>query len=185
MSHQKPQDPSDSERIYAFADAVEAENQAAASAAPAAPPPRPETWITFELSNEVFALPIEPVREVLRVTDITRVPHAPNPVRGVTQLRGRVIPVVDLGLRLGLPARSAGRSSRILVAESRGRLLGLLVDSVHQVIKLDRNRAQTPPEDVVTPSSDFVTAVYHLGARLVLMLDVDRTLILREPLDAA
>lgn len=170
-------------RIYAFADALDAERTD--DDAPAGPAPRLETWITLAVDAETYALPVEPVREVLRVTGITRVPHAPSPVRGVTQLRGRVIPVVDLALRLGLAERGEHRAQRILVVESRGRLLGLLVDRVHQVVQLDRNRVQDPPEDVMTPQSDFVTAVYHHANQLILMLDVHRVLEIHEAPDAA
>ncbi len=172
------------ERIYAFADAIEAERERSTDSE-AGPAPRPETWVSFEIDREIYALPVEPVKEVLRVTEITRVPHAPNPVRGVTQLRGRVIPVVDLALRLGLPERQQDQGNRILVVGSKGRLIGLLVDRVHQVMQLDRNRVQAPPDDVMTSRSDFVTAVYHLADRLILMLDVDRVLVIREAQDVA
>jgi purine-binding chemotaxis protein CheW len=176
--------PDHPERIYAFADALEAERERETDT-DTGPAPRPETWVSFEIDREIYALPVEPVKEVLRVTEITRVPHAPKPVRGVTQLRGRVIPVVDLALRLGLPGREQDQATRILVVGSKGRLIGLLVDRVHQVMQLDRNRAQAPPEDVMTSRSDFVTAVYHLAERLILMLDVDRVLLIQEAQDAA
>lgn len=168
----------DPERVYAYADALERESREDAPAP--GPAPRLETWVTFELESEVYALPVTPIREVLRVGGITRVPHAPEPIRGVTQLRGRVIPVVDLGLRLGLSARREAATSRILVVQSKGRLLGLLVDRVHQVIQLDLNRAQAPPEDALSAQTDYVNAVFHLADRLILMLDVDRVLTLRD-----
>lgn len=176
--------PTDPQRVYAFADALDSQHSSA-DQQDSGPTPRLETWVTFELASEVYALPVTPIREVLRVGGITRVPHAPAPIRGVTQLRGRVIPVVDLGQRLGLPVRREDTASRILVVHSKGRLLGLLVDRVHQVAQLDLNRAQAPPEDAVGAQSDFVTAVYHLADRLILMLDVDRVLTLREASDAA
>lgn len=177
-------EPDHPERIYAFADAIEAERESARET-DAGPTPRLETWVSFEIDREIYALPVAPVKEVLRVTEITRVPHAPNPVLGVTQLRGRVIPVVDLALRLGLPGRQQDQGNRILVVGSKGRLIGLLVDRVHQVMQLDRNRAQAPPDDVMTFRSDFVTAVYNLADRLILMLDVDRVLVIRETQDVA
>ncbi|NJL29296.1 MAG: purine-binding chemotaxis protein CheW, partial [Thermoanaerobaculia bacterium] len=139
-----------------------------------------ETWVTFSLAGEVFALPVEPIREVLRVSGITRVPHAPHPIRGVSNLRGRVIPVIDLRQRIELPVAEVDRNSRILVVSSRGRLLGLLVDSVHQVIHLDFLRVQPPPQDVVTAESGYILGVYQVGEQLILLLDADRVLILHE-----
>ncbi len=172
----KRADAQDPERVYTFADELDAV-QAAPEAA-SGPAPRFETWITFGLADETYALPVSPVREVLRVSTVTRVPHAPKPIRGVTQHRGRVIPVIDVRLRLGLPEAAIGRQSRILVAASRRRRLGMLVDQVFQVVQLDLNLAQAPPEDVVSARADFISSVYDLHDDLLLMLDVDRVLVI-------
>lgn len=172
------------ERIFAFADqlsAASAQEQKEAEARAQ----RLETWITFILSDEVYALPITPVREALRVGSITRVPHAPQPIRGVTNLRGRVLPVIDLRLRIGLRSVELGRSNRILVVRARNRHLGLLVDAVLQVVHIDLNRAEPPPEDVMTAQSDYITGVYHHGEQLILLLDVERALIIQEASSAA
>lgn len=165
-------------RIFDFADRVQ--RRAREEKDDEGPQARWETWVTFRLDDEIFAMPVDPVRQVVRVTDITRVPHAPEPVRGVTNLRGRVIPVIDLRMRVGLEPSEIGRQSRVVAVASRGRVLGLLVDSVHQVVHLDVNRVQPPPEDVMTVQSDYILGVYHQEDRLILLLDVDRALILRE-----
>ena len=171
-------EPDDPQRIFAFADSLET---GAEREEPAAAPQRLTSWVTFRLAGETFALPVEPVREVLRVATITRVPHAPQPIRGVTNLRGRVIPVIDLRLRIGLETRDLDRASRVMVVASRGRLLGLLVDAVHQVLHVDLNRVQAPPEDVMTVQSDYILGVYHHGEQLILLFDVDRALVIKEP----
>ena len=163
--------------IFSFADTLTAAEQEAERQAAEA---RITTWITFALADETFALPVEPVREVLRIHNITRVPHAPAPIRGVTNLRGRVIPVIDLRRRIGLSEEEPGRSSRIIVVAARGRLIGLLVDRVHQVSHLDLNLVQPPPDDVMTAQSDYITGVYHQGDDLLLLLDVDRALTIKE-----
>jgi purine-binding chemotaxis protein CheW len=139
-----------------------------------------ETWVTFSLGGEDFGLPVTHVQEILRVTGITRVPHAPPAVRGVTNMRGRVLPVVDLRARLGLETRETDLHSRVLVVSSHGRLLGLLVDSVQQVLRLDRTRVEPPPPDVMTQQSDYILGVYHLDESLVILLDVDRALVMNE-----
>lgn len=170
-------DQADPRRIFAFADTLErntTEDEQSATTV------KLETWVTFELADETFALPVNPVREVVRVASITRVPHAPRPIRGVTNMRGRVIPVIDLRLRIELPETELARSSRVIVVSSRGRLLGLLVDSVHQVVHIDANQVQPPPDDVMTVQSDYLCGVYHQGDHLILLLDIDRALIIHE-----
>lgn len=172
-----PGAPDAPDRLYAFADDVEREQQGTRSPAVEQ---RIETWVTFTLGGESFGLPVTHVQEILRVGTITRVPHAPAPVRGVTNLRGRVLPVVDLRIRLGLAPVPVEAASRVLVVLSRGRQLGLLVDSVQQVARLDRNKVQPPPPDVMTASSDYFLGVCTLAGSLVILLDVDRVLLIRE-----
>ncbi len=169
--------PDDGGAIFDFADTLSAaekdEERRIAEA-------RITTWISFDLAGETFALPVEPVREVLRIHNITRVPHAPHPIRGVTNLRGRVIPVIDLRRRVGLQEGEIDRLARIIIVASRGRLIGLLVDQVHHVMHLDLNLVQPPPDDVMTLQSDYISGVYHLGDELLLLLDVDRALTIRD-----
>jgi purine-binding chemotaxis protein CheW len=167
-------DPGSPDRLLTFADSLsEAGTQQER-------PRRLETWVTFELAGETFGVPVTHVHEILRVTGITRVPHAPATVRGVTNMRGRVLPVVDLRVRLGMPAAETTPLSRIVVVASRGRSLGLLVDSVDQVARIDRDSVQPPPPDVMTSQSDYIVGVSHAGPSLIILLDVDLILILRE-----
>jgi purine-binding chemotaxis protein CheW len=136
-----------------------------------------ENWVTCRVDREAFALPVEHVQEILRVPALTRVPHAPFPVRGVTNLRGYVLPVVDLRLRLGLPAVELGDRARIMVVQSRGRLIGLLVDAVEQVTPIDRLAVEPPPEDVMTEQSFYLLGVYHASEQqMIILLDADRVL---------
>jgi purine-binding chemotaxis protein CheW len=88
--------------------------------------------------------------------------------------------VIDLRMRVGLEPSEIGRQSRVVAVASRGRLLGLLVDAVHQVVHLDLNRVQPPPEDVMTVQSDYILGVYHQDDSMILLLDVDRALVLRD-----
>lgn len=144
-----------------------------------------ETWVTFSLAGEYFGLPVSNVREILRTSLITRVPHAPQSVRGVTNMRGRVLPVVDLRVRLGLRETDVDQLSRILVVESKGRLIGLLVDSVQQVVRLAINKVQPLSPDVMTAQSDYILGVYHLQDVLVILLNVDYLLLIRDSLKNA
>lgn len=166
------------DRLLAFADDLVRQQEAQPQVEAA--PVRLSTWLTLQLAGEVFALPIEPIQEVVRVSAITRVPHAPYPVRGVTNLRGRVIPVIDFRRRLELPEAEHTETGRVVVVRSFGRVLGLLVDAVHQVLRLDLNQVRQPPSDVVSAQSEYVVGVYELGETLILLVDVDRVLRIRD-----
>ena len=140
-----------------------------------------ENWVTCRVDRELFALPVRQVQEILRVATLTRVPHAPFPVRGVTNLRGYVLPVVDLRVRLGMAPVEPGPGARIMVVQSRGRLIGLLVDAVEQVMPIDRLRVEAPPEDVMTEQSYYLLGVYHLADdAMAILLDADRVLQVRD-----
>jgi purine-binding chemotaxis protein CheW len=163
------------ESIYSFVDSLDSRAAQAAQ-----PEEKPESWVTFALAGEVYALPVSHVQEILRISTITRVPHAPHPVRGITNLRGRVLAVVDLRVRLGLAAGEIGPDSRILVADARGRSIGLLVDAARQVLKILPSAVQEPPSDVLTERTDFLRGVYHLDRDLVILLDVERVLLVED-----
>ena len=95
----QPSMPTGPERIYDFADTLGKSQTTEISKEEEA---QLEIWVTFTLDNEIFSLPVSSIHEILRVSNITKVPHAPAPVRGVTNMRGRVLPVVDLRIRLGM-----------------------------------------------------------------------------------
>jgi purine-binding chemotaxis protein CheW len=169
------------ERVYAFIDRLERRVTREAAVVRE----KPETWVSFDLAGEVYALPVERLQEVLRVTSITRVPHAPNPIRGITNMRGRVLAVVDLRVRLGLPSAELEPQNRILVVASRDHWIGLLVDSAHQVVKVLPSTVQPPPADVMTERSDFIRGLCQVEDELVILLDVDRVLLIHDSLDRA
>ena len=158
--------------VFEFADQLAA--QAAAAQTPT--PPAPLHLITFRLDGEEFGLPVETVREVIRVGDITRGPQSPPHIRGVTNLRGRILPVVEIRTRLGLTPLVPRFTARIIVAEVRGRVLGLLVDSVAQVQKVPADRVVGPPDEVRSTHTDYITGVVQLFDRLLILLDLARAL---------
>jgi purine-binding chemotaxis protein CheW len=164
------------ERLYALAERLAAET----TSAPQAAPEEPEIWVTFEAGGELFAVPVTCVEEVLRVEGITRLPYAPAAVRGITHRRGRVLTVMDLRVRLGLPAAELTPRSRICIVASRGVAIGLLVDAARQVVRLLPSGRQAPPADVMTARSRFVVGLQPVDQSLVILLDVDRLLLLDE-----
>ena len=129
--------PADS--LLAFADSVLA----------LAPAPAPvvevHSTLTFCLCGEEFGLPILRSREIVRVGEITRIPEAPPHVRGVLNLRGRVVPVVEIRTRLGLPIAPLTPQSRVIMVEAQGRLFGLLVDRVSRIAKIAASAIKPVP----------------------------------------
>lgn len=164
------------ERVYAFADRLAAEQESDDTAQDAVTVW--ETWVTFQVAGETYAFPVESVQEILRVGTITRVPDAPYPVRGIVNLRGRVIPVVDLRLRLGLAAGEPGPAARVLIATLRGRVIGLLVDAVAEVERVDRMQVEDLPTDVTTEHSEYITGIYPRGRDLLILLDPEKVLLI-------
>jgi purine-binding chemotaxis protein CheW len=136
--------------------------------------------ITFALDREEYGIKVGQVREVIRVTEITRVPQSPAHVRGVTNLRGRILPVVEIRTRLGLEAGVVTQRSRIIVVEVHDRVLGILVDAVLQVAKVPVDTVTPPPEEVVTPQTDYINGVAHWSGRLIILLELEKVLLLQD-----
>ncbi len=137
------------------------------------PEETPELWVSFVLGEELFGLKVEQVREVLRVGTITRVPRSPASLRGVTNMRGRVLAVVDLRVRLGMEATEAGEGNRILVTDGPSGPVGLLVDRVQQMERIlpsevqespDRRAALTALGRGVVPREEGVLVLLELDA---------------------
>jgi len=160
------------EPLLSFADALPAGSPDASAPAPTL------HLLTFALDGEEFGIPVIQVREVIRVNGITRVPQAPAHVRGVTNLRGRILPVAEIRTRLGLGQAVITPASRVVVVELRGRVLGLLVDRVSQVTKVPVESVAPPPDELVTAETDFLTGVARWDSRLVMLLDLDKVLFL-------
>jgi len=137
--------------------------------------------LTCELRGQQFAMPLQRIREVIEHRTVTRVPSAPAFVHGVINLRGMVIPVVDMGLHIGLPAYSPSRRTCLLVVEipSRGEpiTLGLIVDSVADVLEVPRGSLRPPPPFGVAVRLDFISGLAPLDdGDIVTVLDAERML---------
>ena len=159
--------------LLGFADAMDARTTAAV-----APAPGPELHLlTFLLDREEFGIPVTQVREVIRVSEITRVPQAPAHVRGVANLRGRILAVVELRSRVGLPPAELTPRSRVVVVEVRGRVLGVLVDAVSQVTKVPQASVAPAPEEVLAADVDYLTGVARWDSRLIILLDLEKVLL--------
>lgn len=130
--------------------------------------------VTFEVANEEFAVDILAVQEINRMMDLTRVPQSPPEVEGVINLRGKIIPVLDLRKRFGFPVGERNEHNRIIVVEVHGRVLGFIVDRVHEVLRISRDIVEPAPAMVCSIESDFIAGVGRLEDRLLILLDLQR-----------
>ncbi|RMG87875.1 MAG: purine-binding chemotaxis protein CheW [Candidatus Dadabacteria bacterium] len=132
--------------------------------------------VTFHAGDEEFGVNILEVREINRMMEITRVPHAPGFVEGVVNLRGQVIPVVDLRKRFGLPPRERDRSTRIVVVELGEKVVGFIVDSVSEVLRVPERLVEPPPPIVGGVDRQYIQGVVKLDDRLLILLDLRKLL---------
>ena len=135
-----------------------------------------EHLATFFLSREEYGVDVRLVQEIIRVSEITPVPRAPESVKGVINLRGRVIPVVDLKRKLGLGDVDPGRRARIVVVKLRDRLVGLLVDAASQVLKVPVSSIDPAPDAVVEIDAEYIRGVAKLPDRLIILMDLQKIL---------
>ncbi|TAJ07394.1 MAG: chemotaxis protein CheW [Nitrospirae bacterium] len=139
-------------------------------------------FVTCHVDGEEFAVDILSVQEIIRMVEITRVPKSPSFVEGVINLRGRIIPVLDLRRRLGVPEAARTAQSRIVVVMVRGRVVGLVVDSVSEVLRIPKSAMEPAPSLGATVGAEFIQGVGRLEDRLLTLLDLKRLLL---PTDGA
>jgi purine-binding chemotaxis protein CheW len=144
-----------------------------------------EQIVVLDLGGEAYGVEIGRVEEIIRMQAITRIPNGPAFIEGVTNLRGRVIPVLDLRKRFGLPATEATRRSRIVVGELGEHTVGLVVDGVSEVLLVGSDAVEPPSTLVTSADSAFLRGVAKLEERLILLLDLSRILSRSEQEDLA
>lgn len=136
--------------------------------------------VSFNINEEEFGLDILKVQEINRMVEITRVPNTPDFVVGVINLRGKVIPIIDLRARLGMPDKVYDKDTRIIVVELEGKVIGFIVDKVNEVLRINKNITEPPPPMAGGVNSDFITAVGKLENRLLILLDLNKVLTTKE-----
>ena len=134
----------------------------------------PLQLVSFNVGEEEFAIEILAVQEIVRMMEITDVPHTPSSVEGVVNLRGQITPVIDLRKRFGMSANERSQDSRIIVVEIQGRALGFIVDNVNEVMRVNASVVEPAPAMTTTVRSEYVRGVGKLDDRLLILLDLDR-----------
>jgi purine-binding chemotaxis protein CheW len=136
--------------------------------------------VVFELANEHYGVDIAAVEGIIKMQQITVVPHAPSFVEGVTNLRGSVLPVIDLRKRFNLPQEELTKNSRIIHIAIDNVKVGMIVDGVSEVLRVSDDAIEPTPPIVSTVDSAFITGIAKLEGRLIIMLDLSKVLSINE-----
>ncbi|MBN2216410.1 MAG: chemotaxis protein CheW [Pirellulales bacterium] len=129
--------------------------------------------VSFRLANEEYGIEITKVQEIILPGDITRVPQTPDYIKGLINLRNMVIPIIDLRLRFGLPEAEQTADNRIMVINTRGKTVGMVVDAVSEVLRIAKDQIAPPPPTVAGLGREYLTGLVRLEHRLLILLDVD------------
>jgi len=137
-------------------------------------------YLSFQVAGESYAVGVLQAREIIEFTTVTRVPHAPPAVRGVINLRGSVVPVVDLALKFGLPASGVGRRTCVVIVEctidGEATVMGVMADAVNHVLDLGPADIEPAPSFGTRVRTEYLKGMGKLDGRFVLLLDMDKLL---------
>ena len=136
----------------------------------------PLQWVTLTLDNETYGINVMQVQEVLRVPEIAPVPGAPDYVLGIINLRGNVVTVIDTRKRFGLPARKMDEDAQIVILESHRQVVGILVDTVAEVIELRASKIEPAPDVGRDRNAQFIKGVFSQDGKLLILVDLERLL---------
>ena len=137
-------------------------------------------FISFSVGQEEYGLELLRVKEVIRLREITWLPKAPSFVKGIINLRGDVIPIIDLRDKFGMETREETAQTRVIVVEVEGRLMGMVVDSASQVVRIPADQIDPPPPVLGGFSQQFITGVGKTEDKLVILLNTDAILTVDE-----
>lgn len=133
-------------------------------------------YLTFQLADEEYGVEILKVREIIGVMEITAVPQMPIYMKGVINLRGKVIPIIDLRCRFGMERKGHDKHTRIVVVELSRKIVGFVVDAVREVLRIPRSVTEPPPSIGGRVNEEYITGVGKLEDRLLILLDLEKVL---------
>ncbi len=132
--------------------------------------------VSFNIGPEEFGVDITKVQEINRMVDITKVPQAPAYVEGVINLRGKVIPIIDLRKRLGVAHQDNDKNTRIVVVDIDSHVMGLIVDSVSEVLRIPVSTIEPPPDIATGANAEYIQGVAKMDDRLLIFLDLSKVI---------
>jgi len=130
--------------------------------------------VSFKIGEEEFGVDILKVQEINRLVEITKVPRSPDFVEGVINLRGKVIPIIDLRKRFMMETKESDKDTRIVVVDIEGQVMGMVVDAVSEVLRLPKDTIEPPPEIATSIDSEYIQGVAKLEDRLLIFLDLSK-----------
>jgi len=130
--------------------------------------------VTFNIENEEYAIDILNIQSINRMVEITKIPNSPDYVEGVINLRGQIIPIISLRKRLKLNEKEIDKNTRFIVVEIYNRVYGFIVDSVNEVLRIDRKIIETPPPMTTNIDSAYIAAIAKLEDKLIILLDLEK-----------
>ncbi len=136
--------------------------------------------VSFKIGNEEYGIDILKVQEINRMSQITKVPNTEEYIEGVMNLRGRVIPIVDLRVRLGLEKKNQDKNTRVIFVDLENKTVGFIVDAVNKVLRIPESIIEAPPEIVSGANKEFIKAVGKLEENLLILLDLNKVMGLQE-----
>ena len=137
--------------------------------------------VTFRLANEEYGLPITKVREINRLVPVTKLPQTPAFMEGIINLRGRIIPVIDLRKRFEMSVAAHDEDTRIIIVDISGEIVGVIVDAVTEVVRLNTANIEPSPATVAV-ESQYIEGVGKIDDRLIILLNIDKVLTNQEEL---
>ncbi len=133
-------------------------------------------FVTFRIEGQAYAIRIEQIREIVILTQVTRIPQVPVYVEGVSNLRGSIIPIVNLRTLFGLPAKPNDADTRTIVVNVGDRTIGCLVDSVTQVVRIDQEAIRSAPETVTGQGASYIAGFARVQEQLIVLLEINELL---------
>lgn len=130
--------------------------------------------VSFCLGEEEYGVDILRVQEIIRMLSISKIPRAPEYVEGLINLRGKVIPIINLRTRFDLERRVNDKQTRIIVVDINGKILGIVVDSVSEVLRIPSNTVEPPPPVVSNKGAEYIKGVGKIGSKLIILLDLEK-----------
>jgi purine-binding chemotaxis protein CheW len=132
--------------------------------------------VSFHIGDAEFAVDILNIQGINRMIEVTTVPNSPDYIDGIINLRGKVIPIVNLRRRLGMPEKEHDKNTRFIVVEVMQKVIGFIVDSVNEVLRINKSITEPPPEMVAGVDSKFITAIGKLEDRLLILINLEKIL---------
>jgi purine-binding chemotaxis protein CheW len=132
--------------------------------------------VNFHLGNEEYGLDITTVQEIILMGAITKVPRVPDFVRGLINLRGKIIPVVDLRLRFGMDIAESGEHTRIIVVNASGNIFGIVVDAVNEVLRIERDQIESAPAELLGLDQSYIQGLVKREEKIMILLNIDSIL---------